>query len=112
MGPTDTSSAAGVSLKDPRLFREACYIDGAWVGARSGATVPVDDPATGAVIGTVPKLGAAETRDAIDAAARAFPSWRRKTGKERAAVLGRWFELLIEHQEDLARLMTIEQGKP
>src|SRR5688572_18302912 len=113
MGPTDSSTApTRVRLTDQRLFREACYIDGAWVGARSGATITVDDPATGAVIGTVPRLGAAETREAIDAAARAFPAWRSKTAKERAAVLRRWFELVLDHQEDLARLMTMEQGKP
>ena len=113
MGPTDSSTApTRVTLTDQRLFREACYIDGAWVGARSGATISVDDPATGAVIGAVPRLGAAETREAIDAAARAFPAWRRKTAKARAAVLRRWFELVLDNQEDLARLMTMEQGKP
>ena len=113
MGPTDSSTApTRVALSDQRLFRELCYIDGAWVAARSGATIAVDDPATGAVIGTVPRLGAAETREAVDAAARAFPEWRRKTAKERAVVLRRWFELVLDHQEDLARLMTMEQGKP
>jgi succinate-semialdehyde dehydrogenase/glutarate-semialdehyde dehydrogenase len=112
MGPTDISTSVAVSLGDPRLFREACYIDGAWVGARSGETVPVDNPATGAIIGTVPRLGVHETRDAIAAAGRAFPAWRRRTGKERAAVLRRWFELVMANQDDLARLMTIEQGKP
>jgi succinate-semialdehyde dehydrogenase/glutarate-semialdehyde dehydrogenase len=101
-----------MSLSDPRLFREACYVDGDWIGARSGATIPVDNPATGEIIGNVPRLGVHETRQAIDAAARAFPAWRGKTGKERASVLRRWFDLLMEHQEDLARLMTIEQGKP
>jgi succinate-semialdehyde dehydrogenase/glutarate-semialdehyde dehydrogenase len=74
--------------------------------------IPVDNPATGAVIGTVPRLSAVETRAAIDAAALAFPAWRRKTGKERAQILRRWFDLLIANQEDLARLMTSEQGKP
>src|SRR5688572_1225271 len=101
MGPTDSSTApTRVVLSDPRLFRELCYIDGAWVAARSGATIAVDDPATGAVIGTVPRLGAAETREAVDAAAGAFPGWRRKTAKERAVVLRRWFELVLDHQED------------
>jgi succinate-semialdehyde dehydrogenase/glutarate-semialdehyde dehydrogenase len=114
MGPTDSTSApaARVTLSDPRLFREACYIDGQWVGARSGETIPVDDPSSGAVIGAVPRLGAGETRDAIEAAARAFAGWRQTTGKERAAILRRWFELLMANQEDLAQLMTIEQGKP
>ena len=112
MGPTDSSTSARAGLADQRLFREACYIDGAWVGAPVGATISVDDPATGAVIGVVPRLGAAETRQAIDAAARAFPAWRRQTAKARAAVMRRWFELVLDNQEDLARLMTMEQGKP
>jgi succinate-semialdehyde dehydrogenase / glutarate-semialdehyde dehydrogenase len=102
----------GVSLKDSKLFRQANYIDGAWVNARSGGTINVDNPATGEVVGTVPKCGAAETRAAIEAADRALPAWRKKTAKERAAVVRRWYELMMEHQEDLARLMTIEQGKP
>ena len=102
----------GVSLKDTKLFRQSCYVDGAWVNARSSATINVDNPATGDVIGTVPKCGAAETRAAIEAADRALPAWRKKTAKERAAVVRRWYELMLEHQEDLARLMTIEQGKP
>jgi len=112
MAATGTTSHTGVSLTDSALFRQSCYINGAWVSARSGATIDVDNPATLAVIGTVPKLGAAETREAIEAASRAFPEWRRRTAKERAAVLRRWFELMLQHQEDLARLMTIEQGKP
>src|SRR5687767_13345523 len=107
MGPTDSSAPVRVALTDQRLFREASYIDGGWVSARSGATIAVDDPATGAVIGTVPRLGAVETREAINAAARAFPEWRGKTAKARAAVLRRWFDLVLENQEDLARLMTM-----
>ncbi|OFV93966.1 MAG: succinate-semialdehyde dehydrogenase (NADP(+)) [Acidobacteria bacterium RIFCSPLOWO2_02_FULL_64_15] len=106
-----TSTPTGLALVDPKLFRQACYVDGAWVGARSGATIAVDNPATGDIVGTVPKFGAAETRDAIDAAERALPAWRKKTGKERAAVLRKWYELMLAHQEDLARLMTTEQGK-
>ena len=102
----------GVTLSNPALFRQACYVDGAWVTARSGATLTVDNPATDDLIGAVPKLGAAETRQAIDAASRAFPAWRKKPGRERAAVLRRWFELMMANQEDLARLMTSEQGKP
>ena len=109
---TDTSTGARVTVKDPKLFRQACYLDGAWVVARSGATISVDNPATGESIGAVPKLGVAETRQAIDAAARAFPAWRKTTAKERAAVMRRWFELMMANQEDLARLMTTEQGKP
>jgi succinate-semialdehyde dehydrogenase / glutarate-semialdehyde dehydrogenase len=108
---TKSESVLG-QLKDPRLFREACYINGQWVKAKSGGSVPVDNPATGEIIGSVPKLGAAETREAIDAANKAFPPWSKKTGKERAAVLRKWFDLMMENQEDLARLMTLEQGKP
>ena len=99
-------------LSDAELFRERCYIGGQWVTAAGGATIPVDDPATGDVIGVVPKAGRAETRAAIDHAAAAFADWRGRTGKERAVVLRRWFDLLMANQEDLARLMTLEQGKP
>jgi succinate-semialdehyde dehydrogenase/glutarate-semialdehyde dehydrogenase len=107
-----TATVTGVTLTDPKLFRQACYIDGAWVTAKSGATVSVDNPATGEIVGTVPKMGTAETREAIEAADRAFLVWRRKTGKERAAVLRAWFDLMLANTDDLARLMTIEQGKP
>ena len=109
---TISTVPTGVSLKDSKLFRQANYIDGAWVNAKSGATIDVDNPATGEIIGTVPKLGRAETERAIDAASRAFPAWRRKTARERAVVMRRWFELMLASQDDLARLMTIEQGKP
>src|SRR5262245_40158853 len=114
MATTDSTSTAptGVTLTDPKLFRQQCYVDGAWVGARSGATIAVDDPAAGAIVGVVPRLSGAETRDAIAAAARAFPSWRSKLAKERAAALRRWHDLMLANQEDLARLMTTEQGKP
>ena len=102
----------GVELKDVGLFRDQCFIDGAWVGSSSGSSIAVDNPATGEIIGAVPSLGRAETRQAIEAADRAFHAWRKKTGKERAAVLRTWFDLMMANQEDLARLMTIEQGKP
>src|SRR6476646_1820517 len=105
-----TSTAA--ELKDSRLFREACYVDGQWIQASSGQTIKVDNPATREIIGNVPKLGATETRRAIEAAEKAFPAWSKKTGKERAIVLRKWFDLMMENQEDLARLMTLEQGKP
>jgi succinate-semialdehyde dehydrogenase/glutarate-semialdehyde dehydrogenase len=98
-------------LRDPELFREACYIDGRWIEA-SGTSIPVDDPATGEIIGVVPQLGRAAMKEAIDAAAAAGPAWRARTGKERAAVLRRWFDLIMANQEDLAKLMTLEQGKP
>jgi succinate-semialdehyde dehydrogenase/glutarate-semialdehyde dehydrogenase len=99
-------------LKDETLFRQECYIGGEWVGADDGAVVEVNNPATQEVIGTIPKLGTNETRRAIEAADAAWPTWRAKTGKERAAVLRRWYELMLENQEDLARIMTTEQGKP
>jgi succinate-semialdehyde dehydrogenase/glutarate-semialdehyde dehydrogenase len=99
-------------LQDPELFREQCYIGGRWTDAAGGASIPVDDPATGDVIGSVPKCGRPETRAAIDRAAAALPDWRVRTGKERAVVLRRWFDLLMANLEDLARLMTLEQGKP
>ncbi len=101
-----------MQLNDSTLFRQQAYIDGAWVDADGGQTIVVNNPATGEVLGTVPKLGAAETRRAIEAANRALPAWRALTAKERAQKLRRWFELLMENQDDLARLMTLEQGKP
>src|SRR5690349_21990948 len=104
MSSTATNSAvAAVDLKDMRLFREACYVDGQWVQAANGGTVGVDNPATGAIIGKVPKLGGAETRQAIEAANAAFKSWSARTAKERANVLRKWFDLMMENQEDLAR---------
>ncbi|MGA1798858.1 NADP-dependent succinate-semialdehyde dehydrogenase [Sphingomonas sp. 4RDLI-65] len=101
-----------VQLKDPSLFREQAYVDGVWADADGGQTITVTNPATGAVIGSVPRMGTAETRRAIEAADRALPAWRALTAKDRAIRLRRWFELMIENQEDLARLMTLEQGKP
>src|ERR1043165_6161515 len=113
------TATSSVQLRDSKLFRQACYIDGAWVTGRATTpgegprtSIDVDNPATGEIIGTVPKLGKAETKAAIDAAARAWPAWRRKTAKERAAVMRRWFELVMANQDDLATLMTTEQGKP
>jgi len=107
--PTQAGLPA-LPLKDPKLFRTQCYIDGGWVG--SVQTIPVRNPATGSVLGTVPKLGAEETRRAIDAAERAWPAWRAKTAKERAAILRKWFDLMMANQEDLAQILTAEQGKP
>ena len=103
---------APLPLKDPGLFRQACCIDGQWVQAAGGKTLAVRNPATGAVIGEVPALGAVETRQAIEAAARAFPAWRAMLAKERAAVLRRLFTLMIENTDDLAVIMTAEQGTP
>jgi succinate-semialdehyde dehydrogenase / glutarate-semialdehyde dehydrogenase len=101
-----------MKLQDDKLFRQHCYIDGEWVDAISRATIRVTNPANGETLGTVPKMGAEETRRAIEAADRALPAWRAKTAKERAQILRRWFDLLMANQEDLATLMTAEQGKP
>ncbi|SDS75090.1 NAD-dependent succinate-semialdehyde dehydrogenase [Pseudomonas oryzae] len=101
-----------MNLKDPSLLRQQCLIDGAWHDADARGLVAVTDPATGAQIAAVPAMGAAETRRAIEAADQALPAWRALTAKERAAVLRRWFELMLEHEDDLAALMTLEQGKP
>jgi len=101
-----------MALKDEKLFRELCYIDGEWIGAGSNETIDVTNPATGEVLGTIPKMGAEETRRAIEAAQAAYPAWRAKTAKDRAAILRRWHDLMMENQDDLARLMTAEQGKP
>ncbi len=99
-------------LADPGLLRTQGYIGGAWVDADSGATLPVSNPATGEQLGTVPDMGASETRRAIAAAAAAFPAWAAKSAQERASVLRRWHSLMLEHRDDLATLMTAEQGKP
>ncbi|WP_420348998.1 NADP-dependent succinate-semialdehyde dehydrogenase [Pelagibius sp.] len=105
-------AAAAPRLSDPKLFREQCYIDGRWADADGGGVIEVSNPANGDVLGSVPKMGAAETRRAIEAAERAWPAWRGLLAKERATILRRWFELILENQEDLAQLMTLEQGKP
>jgi len=99
-------------LKDAKLFRQQCYIDGAWIDADDKATLTVVNPANGSIVGSVPRLGAAETRRAIEAANAAWPAWRAKTAKERSAILRKWFDLMMQNQEDLAVLMTMEQGKP
>ncbi len=113
MSPLDQPNLSILpALSDPHLFRQQCYIDGVWSSAASGASIAVDNPATGAVIGSVPNLGAAETRQAIEAANRALAQWKAKTAKERSAILRKWFELMLANQEDLALLMTTEQGKP
>jgi succinate-semialdehyde dehydrogenase / glutarate-semialdehyde dehydrogenase len=101
-----------LQLKDQKLFRQQCYVDGEWVGADSGKTIPVTNPASGETLGNVPRMGADETRRAIEAANRALPAWRAKTAKERANILRNWFNLMMANQDDLAALMTAEQGKP
>ncbi|MFB2732132.1 NADP-dependent succinate-semialdehyde dehydrogenase [Shewanella mangrovisoli] len=99
-------------LKDPSLLRQQCYINGQWCDAQSKETVAIANPATGAVIASVPVMGQAETQAAIAAAEAALPAWRALTAKERGAKLRRWFELLNENSDDLALMMTTEQGKP
>ncbi len=101
-----------LNFKDNGIFCQQCLIDGTWVNADSGETITVRNPATGETLGTVPKMGADETRRAINAANAALPGWRAKTASERARLLRRWYELLLENQDDLGLLMTAEQGKP
>jgi succinate-semialdehyde dehydrogenase/glutarate-semialdehyde dehydrogenase len=103
---------AKLSLKDPTLLREACLIAGEWVAADSGHTIVVSNPSTSAAVGNVPDMGVAETRRAIEFANAALPAWRAKTAKERAGTLRRWFDLMMANQDDLAAIMTAEQGKP
>ncbi|HZQ63338.1 MAG TPA: NAD-dependent succinate-semialdehyde dehydrogenase [Casimicrobiaceae bacterium] len=99
-------------LKDASLLRQQAYINGAWTDADNGATFRVSNPATGQLVGTVPDMGAAETRRAIEAADAAWPAWRAKTAKERSVILRRWYELMIANVDDLALILTTEQGKP
>jgi succinate-semialdehyde dehydrogenase/glutarate-semialdehyde dehydrogenase len=101
-----------LSLADPGLLRQANYIDGKWVGADNGATLPVNNPATGDLVGEVPAMGAAETRRAIEAAQRAYPAWRALLASERSAILRKISDLMLQNMEDLALIMTAEQGKP
>jgi succinate-semialdehyde dehydrogenase/glutarate-semialdehyde dehydrogenase len=104
--------AAPLALKDPSLFRQACFVGAKWIEADSGRTITVVNPATGQPLGTVPALGQAETRRAIEAAAAAYPAWRAMTAKERAAILRKLFDLMLANADDLAAIMTAEQGKP
>ncbi len=104
--------AVTLPLKDPSLFRQTNHIDGKWLEASSGRTIAVNNPATGEVIGTVPAMSAAETRAAVEAAHRAQPGWRAHTAKERAAILRRLHDLMLANADDLAVVMTAEQGKP
>ena len=101
-----------LKLKNPGLLCERAYIDGAWVEAADGGTFPVTNPADGSLVANVPQLGVAETRAAIEAANAAWPAWRSRTAKERAAILRRWFDLMVANKDDLAAIMTAEQGKP
>ncbi len=101
-----------VKLEDPALLRQQCFINGEWVDAASGQTIEVDNPAVGEVIATVPSLGADEVRGAIEAANAAWGPWRKLTGKQRCNIMRTWYDLIMANQEDLARIMTMEQGKP
>src|SRR5258707_7742101 len=96
-------------LKDPSLLRDRCYIDGAWVGTPAN---PVTNPVNGVELAKVPKLGTAEATQAVEAAQRAFPAWAKLTPKQRSNILRKWFELIIANREDLALILTSEQGKP
>jgi len=101
-----------MKLKDPTLLRELCFVDGGWTAADNGATLEVRNPATAEKLGSIPNMGAAETRRAIAAASAALPAWKARTAKDRAVIMRRWFDLMMQHQDDLAMLMTAEQGKP
>jgi succinate-semialdehyde dehydrogenase / glutarate-semialdehyde dehydrogenase len=101
-----------IKLADPTLLRRQSFVNGAWIGADTGATLDVHNPATGALLGSVPNMGAAEARLAIESAHAAMPAWAKKTAGERARVLRKWFDLMMTNQEDLAVIMTAEQGKP
>ena len=101
-----------LQLNNPALLREQSYINGEWVSAADGKTFNVTNPADGSLVATVPELDVAATRVAIEAADAAWPAWRSKTAKERAAILRTWFNLIVENKDDLAQIMTAEQGKP
>ena len=108
----DTIERSAIALKDPSLLRQQCYVDGKWIDADDGGSMPVVDPATGMPVGTAPVMHAAETKRAIDAANRALPAWRSKTARERSAILRKWQDLMLANVEDLALILTTEQGKP
>ena len=101
-----------LTLNDPSLLKQLCYLNGQWQPADSGAVIDVTNPANGERLGTIPRMGTEETRRAIEAANRALPAWRARTARERSTILRRWFELIMANQADLAVIMTAEQGKP
>lgn len=101
-----------LKLNRPELLRQQCYINGQWLDATDGATKEVRNPATGEVLGTVPVMGAADARKAIEAANQAWAQWRVLSAQQRAVILRKWYQLMIDNTEDLARIMTVEQGKP
>src|SRR4029079_12100702 len=108
----DTIERSPIALKDPSLLRQQCYVDGKWIDADDGGSMPVVDPATGMPVGTAPVMHAAETRRAIDAATRALPAWRSKTARERSAILRKWQDLMLANVDDLAMILTTQQGQP
>jgi len=112
MPPEKTDMTATLSLQNPRLFREQCYIGGEWRSTASSLSLPVLNPATQQVLGVVPSMAAEEVRAAIDAAHQALPAWQKNTARERAVILRRWYDLMMANQDDLATIMTAEQGKP
>src|SRR5512134_3837365 len=112
MNAPSRAGLPALPLKDPKLLREQCYLDGGWANAASGKTFPVHNPASGAPLGVVPDMGTEETKKAIAAADAALPAWRAKTGKERAAILRKWNDLILANLDDLALILTSEQGKP
>src|SRR4029450_4525381 len=107
----DTLERATLALKDPTLLRMQCYVDGAWIDADDGSTRVARNPANGSAIGTVPICGAADTRRAIEAADRAWPAWRDMLAKDRCAIVRKWYDLILANADDLALILTTEQGK-
>src|SRR3712207_3584504 len=101
-----------LELRDPSLLVDKCYVDGRWIAAPDGRSIAVTDPFDGAVIATVPQLGREIAAEAIDAAHMAQPGWAVKPAKERSQILRRWFELIVSNVDDLALILTSEQGKP
>src|SRR5690625_2220842 len=99
-------------LQRKDLVRQQAYVAGQWADANSGATIQVNNPATGKLLGHVPNMGAAETKQATEGAEKAFKQWRHVPAKERAQIMRRWFDLITQNKEDLATIMTLEQGKP
>ena len=101
-----------MKITESKFYRDKCYINGEWITSDSGETISVNNPATLEEIGTVPKCETAETKRAIEAANEAWPEWRAKSARQRSDILRKWFDLMIQNKEELAQMMTIEQGKP
>lgn len=101
-----------IQLSDASLLRKTAYLNGNWIPARSGKTFDVTDPATGHVIGTMPDMDASDTDLAIEAAAAALPKYRKTTARSKSLILYKWYQLLVQHADDLAQLITAENGKP